>query len=153
MPITSSTTKDIWIMTTGLLAAGVFASAVGDLIMSSGSACRPVFYALVSALSLMARFKFCFNGSQRLVSAAGIASAGIVAFALADIFSPGASAELIDASGPYLLLGTWLLGIDAVYREIRKIEDHSATVVVSGAVGNFGLAWRFRKMRRRMKWM
>lgn len=145
MPITSSTTKDIWFMTTGLLAVGVLASAVSDLIMSDVSTCRPVFYALVAALSLAARMRLEFGDGRQLASAAGLTSAGITALALADIFSPGASAELIDASGPYLLLGTWLLGIDTVYREITKADDHSATDAVSGAVGHFGLASRFRK--------
>lgn len=145
MPITSSTKKDIWILTTGLLAAGVLATAVGDLVTSSGSTSRSVFYALVAALSLAARVRLEFGGGRQLVSAAGFTSAGITAFALADIFSPGASAELIDASGPYLLLGTWLLGIDTVYREITKADDHGATGAVSGSVGHFGLASRFRK--------
>jgi hypothetical protein len=132
MPIKPSTTKDIWIMTTGLLAAGVVATAVGDLVMSTGSACRPAFYALVAALSLAARAKFSFNGSRRLVSAAGISSAGITAFALADIFSPGASVELIDASGPYLLLGTWLLGIDTIYREIEISRLRNTPEITAG---------------------
>ncbi len=144
MPITSSTTKDIWILTTGLLAAAVLACAVGDLVMSSGSASRPVFYALVAALSLATRVKLHSTDGHRLVSAAGISSAGIAAFALADIFSPGASLELIDATGPYLLLGTWLLGIDSVYREIRKADDRIGSAVVSSVVGDFGLASRVR---------
>jgi hypothetical protein len=132
MPITSSTTKDIWILTTGLLAAGLFASAVSDLLMSSGSAYRAVFYALVAVLSLAVRLRVSFSDSARLVSAAGISSAGIAAFALADIFSPGASRELIDASGVYLLLGTWLLGIDAVYREIEIARLRQAMEITAG---------------------
>jgi hypothetical protein len=132
MPITSSTTKEIWIMTTGLLAAGVLSSAVGDLITSSGSIGSPVFYALVAALSLAARVRLGFGGGSRLVSAAGISSAGIAGFALADIFSPGASAELIDASGPYLLLGTWLLGIDTVYREIEISRLRNKPEITAG---------------------
>lgn len=132
MPITSSTTKDIWIMTTGLLAVGVLASAAGDLIMSDVSTCRPFFYALVAALSLAARVRLEFGGGRQLVSAAGLSSAGITAFALADIFSPGASAELIDASGPYLLLGTWLLGIDTVYREIEISRLRNKPEIIAG---------------------
>lgn len=134
MPITPSTTKDIWIMTTGLLAAGVLTGAVADLFMSfrPGSADGPLFYALVSALSLMVRLRLRFSASRWLVSAAGISSAGIAAYALADILSPGANAELIDASGPYLLLGTWLLGLDTIYREIETSRLRNTPEITAG---------------------
>jgi hypothetical protein len=134
MPITSSTTKEIWILTTGILAGGVLVSAATDLLMSfrPGFGHGAWFYGVVAALSILARFRLAFSDSARLVSAAGISSAGIAAFALADVFSPGASRELIDASGVYLLLGTWLLGIDAVYREIEIARLRQATESTAG---------------------
>jgi hypothetical protein len=121
MPIAHSITRYTWILVTVILTAAVLINAVGDLFLSFQPelVLGSCFYGLVSVLSILVRFRMIYSGSKHLVSAAGIASAGIAAFALAGIFSPGAIATLIDASGAYLVLGIWLFGLDVIYREIE----------------------------------
>lgn len=118
MPISQPTLRYLWSLVTGGLSAFVLAAAVVDMLQS-GPGVTSSFYTAVSALSIIVRSRTLASPNRRLASAAGLASAGVTAFALADIFSPGATAGQIDASGIYLMLGIWLLMFDELYRELE----------------------------------
>lgn len=117
-----SNLRSLWSLATGSLSAGLFAVAVTDLFLaappsvSQGSA---IAYLIAAVLLLIFRARAAFVPGWNSVIASGLLSAFVTGMALARIFTPGTATELIDASGIYLLLGSWMLMADILYREIE----------------------------------